>query len=169
MSHFKFKCPTVTLNVPNELSLKAINLKLTMLLALTSAARALEIAFLDIKDLDKHSYGYTFHFAKSTKTSKKLNLGILSNFILLKKTTICVYQHVDLNIKSTKEMQEQNKQLLLSFVKLQVTVSTPKISRWIMIALYLSGINTKIFTGHSTRTTSSSKDRYQPLQYQDGL
>ena len=73
--------------------------KLTMLLTLTSAARALEIGVLSIMDLDKHSCGYIFHFGKKTpKISRKLNLRILSNFILSKKTTICVCQHVDLYI-----------------------------------------------------------------------
>ena len=36
-------------------------------------------------------------------------------------------------------------------------VSTPTISRWIMIVLNLSGVDTKTFTGHSTRLASSSK------------
>ena len=88
---------------------------------------------------------------------KKLNLGIISNFILFKKMTICVCQHIDLYIKRTKETQEQNFQLLLSFVKPHGLVSTPTISRWVMMVLSLSGIDTKTFAGHSTRTVSSSK------------
>ena len=55
-----------TLNSPSELSLKVRTLKLTMSLALTS-----EIGFLNIRYLIKHSSGYTFHFEKNTKTSKK--------------------------------------------------------------------------------------------------
>ena len=46
-------------------------MKLTVLLALTLAARASEIAFLDIRYLIKHSSGYTFHLGKNTKTSKR--------------------------------------------------------------------------------------------------
>ena len=48
-------------------------------------------------------------------------------------------------------------QLLLSFIKLHVAFPTPIILRCIMTALNLSGIDTKIFTGHSTRTAWSSK------------
>ena len=36
-------------------------------------------------------------------------------------------------------------------------VSAPTISRWIMIALNLSGVDTETFTGHSARLASSSK------------
>ena len=36
-------------------------------------------------------------------------------------------------------------------------VSAPTISRWIMIALNLSGVDTKIFTVHSAKLASSSK------------
>ena len=60
-----------TLNSSRELKLEDLTLKLTMLLALTSAARASEIGFLDILYLIKHSPGYTFHFGKNTKISKR--------------------------------------------------------------------------------------------------
>ena len=46
---------------------------------------------------------------------------------------------------------------MLSFVKSHGPVSTPTISRWIMMVLILPGIDTNIFTGHSTRAASSSK------------
>ena len=48
-------------------------------------------------------------------------------------------------------------QLLLSFIKLHVAFPTPITLRCIMTVLNLSGIDTKIFTGHSTRTALSSK------------
>ena len=60
-----------TLNSPLEFKLKDLTLKLTMLLALTSAARRSELGFLDIQFLIKHLSGYTFHFRKNTKTSKR--------------------------------------------------------------------------------------------------
>ena len=80
----------VTLSSPNELGMKDLTLTLKMPLALTSAAGASEIGFVDIKYLVKHSSGYTFHFRKTTRHPKKLNIGILSNSAILKKTTICV-------------------------------------------------------------------------------
>ena len=52
----------------DKLILKDLTLKLAMLLALTSAARASEIKFLDILYLTEHSTDYTFQFGKNTKT-----------------------------------------------------------------------------------------------------
>jgi len=55
----------------SDLSDRLLTLKLTMLLELTSAARAHEICFLDVRYLVKHSTGYTFHFGKPTKTASR--------------------------------------------------------------------------------------------------
>ena len=60
-----------TLPYDSDLSLKDLTLKLAMLLALTPAAKASEICFLDTRYLIKHNSGYIFHFGKNTKTSKK--------------------------------------------------------------------------------------------------
>ena len=110
-----------------------------MLLALT-AAGASKTGFLDIWYLIKHSSGYTFHFGKNTKTSKRSKP-----------------KDPDLYLERTKEIQGQNSQFLLSFVKPHGPVSNPTISRWILIVLNLSGIDAKTFTGHLTRTVSQFK------------
>ena len=69
-----------TLNSPGELKVKDLTLKLTMLVALTSAVRASEIGFLDIRYLINHSSGYTFHFRKNTQTSKRFKPRDLVKF-----------------------------------------------------------------------------------------
>ena len=56
-----------------------------------------------------------------------------------------------------KEQRKNEDTAPVSFIKLHVAFPTPIILRCIMTALNLSGIDTKIFTGHSTRTASSSK------------
>ena len=61
----------VTLNFQSKLSLKDLSPKLTILLALKSAARESEIGFPNIRYLINHSPGYTFHFVKYTKPSKR--------------------------------------------------------------------------------------------------
>ena len=73
-----------TSNFPSELSLKDLTLKLTMLLALTSAATALEIGFL--------------------KHPRYLNLEILSSFIFLRK--IKIYVSVNEFIYTLKRQKE---------------------------------------------------------------
>ena len=127
---------------------------------MTSVARASEIGFLDIRHLIKPSSGHTFHFGRNTKTSKRSKPRDPIKFHIFKESqSLCVCRCIDLYLERTKEIRRQNSQLLLSFIKPHGPVSTPTISRWIMIVLNLSGIDTKIFTGHSTRRASSSKAR----------
>ena len=108
--------------------------KLTILLSLTSAARASEIGSLDIRYLIKHSSGYTFHFGKNAKKSKGSKPEDPIKFHIFKENqSQCVCQCNNLYLKRAKEIRGQNPQHLLSFVKRHGPVSTPTISRWIMI------------------------------------
>ena len=85
-----------TSNSPSELSLKDLTLKLTLPLALTPAARVSEIGFTDIWYLLKHSSGYTFHFGKNTKTSKRSkSRGLIKFHIFKKNQSLCVCQCID--------------------------------------------------------------------------
>ena len=123
-----------------------------MPLGLASAATSSEIGFLDIRYLIKHSSGYTFHFGKSTKHPRFIKF-----YIFKENQSLYVCQCIDLYLERTKQMRGQNSQLLLSFVKPHGPVSTPTISRQIMIVLNISGIDTKTFTGHSTMAALNSK------------
>ena len=56
-----------------------------------------------------------------------------------------------------KKFYKIEAQLLLSFIKPHKRVTTQTISRWVLEELDLSGINTDVFTGHPTRSASTSK------------
>ena len=58
-----------------------------------------------------------------------------------------------------KEFHKTEAQLPLSFIKPHKGVTTHTISRWILEILDLSGSNTKVFTGNSTRSASTSKTK----------
>ena len=60
---------SITSDSPNQQELKDLTLKLTVFPALTSAAKASEIDFGDIKYLAKYLFGYTFNFGKKTRHS----------------------------------------------------------------------------------------------------
>ena len=86
-----------------------LTLKLTMFPALTSAARASEIDFCDIKYLAKYSFGYTFNFGKNTRTFTAAKPGDPIKFHSFRESIkLSVCQHIDLYIKRTKEIREQN-------------------------------------------------------------
>ena len=70
---------------------------------------------------------------------------------------LCVCHHIDLYLEKTKEWHKTDPELLSSFIGPHLGISTLTISRWIITVLNLSGIDTKTFVSHSTRSASSSK------------
>ena len=73
-------------------------------------------------------------------------------------------------LKRTKVWRGKDKsQLLLSFVKPHNPSASSKISGWIKNVLGEAGIDTKIFKGHSTRSTSTAKAGLAGLSVTDIL
>ena len=78
-------------------NLKNFILKLTMLLALTSAGRVLDIAYLDTRYLIKQPSGYIFQFGKNTKTSTRTKQKKPLKFYPFRENkNLCVCHHIDL-------------------------------------------------------------------------
>ena len=98
-----------------------VTLKLTKLLALTSATRASEIHLSGMRFSVKYSKGNAFQFGK--------NIDLLKN------------NHINLHLN---KISWKKLQLLFSFIEHHEAISTSKISRCIMEVLVLSGIDTKI-------------------------
>jgi len=134
--------------------------KLIMLLALTSAARAHEVCFLDIRFLIKHDYAYIFHFDKLTKVARPGKPRPPIKFLPFEENIkICVCKCIDDYLSRTQSWRGEKTQLLLSYRNPHNPVSTKTISRWITDMLNQAGIDTNIYTGHSTRSASASKAR----------
>ena len=68
-----------------------------------------------------------------------------------------------------KEFHKIETQLLLSFIKPHKGVTTQTISRWILEVLDSSGINTEVFTSHSTRSASTSKAKASGVSSNDTI
>ena len=56
---------------------------------------------------------------------------------------------------NTSKLQKNSKNLFLSYYKHE-PIETQTISRYVKLTLKAAGINTKIFTAHSTRHASST-------------
>ena len=65
----------------------------------------------------------------------------------------CIDEYLD----RSKSWRNGEFQLLLSSIRPHKAVSTSTVSRWITDILKLSGVDTSVFSGHSTRSASSSK------------
>ena len=128
-----------------------------MLLALTSAGRASDIAYLDTRYLIKQPSGYIFQFGKNTKTSTRTRLKKPLKFYPFRENkNLCVCHHIDLYLDKMKEFHKIDAHLILSFIKPHKGVKTQTISRRILEILNLSGINTEVFTSDSIRSANTS-------------
>ena len=139
------------------LSDKLLTQKLTMLLALTSTARAHEICYLNLKFLSRSEIFYSFEMSCPTKTSKQGKPRPAIKVYSFSNENLCVCKHIDLYVERTKSLRKGQDQLLLSYVSPHKPASTATVSRWLVNILQLSGIDTKEFSGHSVRSASVSK------------
>lgn len=129
-------------------------------MALTSATRSHEIGNLDLRFLVKHHSGYTFTFAKLTKVTLKGKLRPPITFIPFEEnSSLCVCKCIDTYLVRSKSWRDGKNQLLLSYVKPHKEISAKTVSKWITDILDMAGIDTKTFSGHSTRSAASSKEK----------
>ena len=140
-----------------------LTLKLTMLLALTSASRCSEIKNLDINYLAKSESKYCFNISKPTKTSKPGKpLPILEFERFESEPNICVVEALEAYIKLSKPWTEgtQKTQLLLSYIKPHSPVKACTLSNWICAVLKYADVDIKTFKSHSVRSASTSKAKF---------
>ena len=148
-----------------ELSLRVLSLKLTTLLALTSAARAHEIAALHLDHLSKKVDSCEFIIPTHVKNSRpyhpsrKIFLGRYQQ-----DCSICVVRCLEHYLQRTCN-HRRHKELLLSYVSPYKSVGSQTVSRWICSLIRLAGVDV-CYTGHFTRAASTSEavDNGVPLE-----
>ena len=145
-----------TLMPLHELSLKHLTLKAVSLIALVSGCRAQSIHEMNIDFCDKTHNKMCFFFKTKLKTSRPSNKA--QTLIVYKYTdeSLCVYRTLSAYIERTQSLRS-SQSLWISWVKPHPVVGRQSISRWLKAALQLCGIDTKTFSGHSTRMASTSK------------
>ena len=136
-----------------SLSLKMLTLKLTALIALSSAPRAQALASLNLDCMQVMDSKVVFHFNNLLKTSKQgksftLELKHFANEKLCVMHTLLKYVEKTSNIRKSR-------QLLVSYCS-YMSVTTSTIARWLKEILNLSGINTQTFKAHSYRSAATS-------------
>ena len=144
---------------PNEtLSLEIITKKLVTLFALITAQRVQTLSKIKIKDIKFESDCAQIFISERIKTS-----GVNRYQPVLKipafhgQENICALSVLKEYIKRTSSYRnEKNIFLFLTFKKPYHTATSQSISRWIKDVLELSGIDTNIFSAHSTRHASTS-------------
>jgi integrase len=137
------------------LNMKQLTIKLVIILALACAARQQTLQAISVDNIIIKNNTMKIIFTKKLKTSgpnkhlSEINLKAYPN----KK--LCPIWYTNAYIKATKN-KRKSKQLLLITQKPHTPASKDTIANWIRNALSQAGINTKIYTPHSTRAAATS-------------
>ena len=156
-----------SLSPVSDISLKSLNYKLAMLIALTQASRAQSLSLITLTDMSKDTDSYTLGYHDFLKQSRR---GRKNPILRLRKytpdTRLCVVSTLDEYVLRIRDLRGTETRLFVSYIKPYKVVSSSTISRWLKTILYLSGIDVLKFKSHSVRgaTTSKAKSCGVPIQ-----
>lgn len=147
---------------PNgSLSLKQLSLKLAMLMALVEASRSSELAALDLRFRVYKPEGVFFKLPTLTKKRspgkppRELFFGAFPEDV-----DLCVVQCLRCYEKATTSFRGPSavdaNRLFVSYVKPHKPITSQRIAHWLKATLETAGVNTGIFTAHSTRGAATS-------------
>jgi integrase len=147
-----------TLHPNSGITLKTLSLKLVMLLLLLSGQRGQTIYLLNLDGLNITNDTCKFQLLEHIKTSKP---GQTATMLTFKKYTenqaICPLLTLNAYLARTNPLRGEEKQLLISYQRPHKAISRDIMSRWVKMGLTAAGIDTTVFTPHSTRAASTSK------------
>ncbi|XP_067665161.1 uncharacterized protein [Haliotis asinina] len=148
-----------------ELSLKTLTLKFSMLLALVSGQRSQSLQLLSLDNMSRVGSKVVFVLTSLVKQSRP---GVHVQPIEIEafeNENLCVVKCLEAYVSRTEHIRE-GKQLLVSFNAPHRAVTRETISRWLRLTLAAAGIDTTIYSGHSTRAASTSAAHMQgaPMQ-----
>ena len=142
-----------------SLSLKQVTLKLTMLIALTSAGRSSDIHGLDLKFRKFTPQGVEFTIAKLTKTRKSgppkqiLFPAFQSSRVLCPVASLRYYEKITEKLRGTGM---NTNPLFIAHCRPHKPVTSSTIARWLKETMKGAGIDTSIFKAHSCRGAAAS-------------
>ena len=144
---------------PNgTLSLKDLTFKVLMLLLLVSGQRGQSIHLLDHQHMKMEEDLCSFDVLQHTKTSRPWAPHTRIEIARYPPDKIiCPYTCLREYIHRTQKLRGTETMLFISYVKPYKPVSRDTSSRWTKATLKKCGIDTTIFSAHSTKAASSSK------------
>lgn len=153
-----------TLAPVEKLSLKELTLKTVMLLLLVTGERGQFIYLLSLTGIQMTPHIAYLSLEEHTKTSRP---STATSSVTVNEFTpdnrICLPATLKAYIKETEKLRDEEKKLFISFIKPYKAVSRDTISRWTKQVLKNSGIDTQIFTSHSTRAATASKAKQKDV------
>ncbi|XP_003740691.1 uncharacterized protein LOC100902873 [Galendromus occidentalis] len=155
----------------DSLTLLQATYRTLLFLLLTSAARVGEIADLVFPPLSQQPHAWEFSYGRGlTKTSRH---GHHSPSLLVKaypqNALRCPISALRAYTDLTLPYRLQPTSLFLTTKKPHKSASKDTLARWVKIVLRDSGIDTSIYTAHSTRAASTTAAHLRGLQLPDIL
>ncbi|XP_049880301.1 uncharacterized protein LOC126376797 [Pectinophora gossypiella] len=143
---------------PNEsLPLEFLTKKLVTILALTSGHRVQTLSLIKVININFTTGGVQIKVPDNIKTSRKNSLQpILHLKSYINKVEICPVLTIKSYIEATKNVRKDSHNLIITYNKPHRSASTQSLSRWIKATLAEAGIDTSIFSSHSTRHAATS-------------
>ena len=151
------------------LTLFCLSHKLLMLLALTTGQRAQTLHKVDICNIN---VAENLIIIPITELVKQSNPNRPNRFALHLKPykecpDICVVKTLLVYLERTKTLRGTCTKLFISTMKPHNPISKDTVSRWLKTVLFEAGVETEIFTAHSTRAAKASKDFYNGIPIEE--
>ena len=143
---------------PNEnLSLEELTNKLVTLLALDTAQRVQTLSKISIENIEFLENSVQIKIPERIKTSRRNKNQPFFNIPNFQdQKSLCVATMLKAYLLKTEQVRSNHKKLFITHKKPHHEASSQTISRWVRNTLKKSGINTSVFTAHSTRHASTS-------------
>lgn len=142
----------------DKLTRKELTLKLATLVALTTSQRCQTLSMMDISEKFMHRSKECYSFSLTQHIKQDRPGNVFGNVRLFKYHVkeLCVYETLSYYLSVTRD-QRASTELFVSYTKPYRAVTPSTIGRWIRTLLGQAGVDTKVFTAHSTRGASTSK------------
>ena len=145
------------LPVSSELSFKLFTYRLVMLLSLLTAQRGQSIHLLVLKDiyLDPALTFCRISYSAKHKTTRQGFHAKPAEIAAYPDKKLCLVDHLHRYILSTNKLRSSD-ELLVTLQRPHKPIARATLSRWVKDVLKAAGIDTSIFSAHSTRSASTS-------------
>lgn len=149
------------LSPAKTLSLKALTLKVCMLIAIVSGRRVQTLHKLRINAMSIKAKSFLFHVDQLLKQSRPGNTGcVLQLDAYPTEKSLCIYTYLTRYLLCTKDIRGAEQSLFVSYQRPHKAVSKDIIARWLRCVMHLAGVNTEVYKAHSTRAAVASAANY---------
>jgi site-specific recombinase XerD len=155
--------PTIILSMlsqwfPNDtLGIEKLTRKLVTLLALTTGHRIQTLSLIKLDNIILNNVGITIHITDIIKTSRPgTEQPVLRLPYYNAKPEICPVRTIISYMNVTKDERNNIQHLILTYKRPYKRASSQSIARWIKCTLHEGGVDTNVYSAHSTRHSATS-------------